>query len=173
MAIGFGISSVVTLVGSCTLALVLGWKLALVCICSVVPLLVVAGYARIKIEMGFVKDTMNIFGDSADFAAEAVGAYRTVSSLVMEEDIRSRYAEMLDSHVDRVLERTLYSSILYSASDSVSILATALCFWYGGELMAKGEYGMFQFFIVYMTVVQGSEASGIFFGLTPSKLYVQ
>lgn len=173
MTIGFAIVSVVTLVGSCVLSLVLGWKLAIVCICSVVPLLVVAGYARIKIEMGFVKDTMNIFGDSAAFAAEAVGAYRTVSSLVMEEDIRSRYEDMLNSHVKRILKRTLCCSILYSASESVTILATALCFWYGGELMAKGEYGMFQFFIVYMTVIQGSEASGNFFGLTPSKLYVQ
>ncbi|PUU78537.1 P-loop containing nucleoside triphosphate hydrolase protein [Tuber borchii] len=168
MTIGFAIVSVVTLVGSCVLSLVLGWKLAIVCICSVVPLLVIAGYARVKIEMGFVKDTMNIFGDSAAFAAEAVGAYRTVSSLVMEEDIRSRYADMLNGHVKRILKRTLYSSILYSASESLTILATALCFWYGGELMAKGEYGMFQFFIVYMTVIQGSEASGTFFGLTPN-----
>ncbi|RPA94804.1 P-loop containing nucleoside triphosphate hydrolase protein [Choiromyces venosus 120613-1] len=168
MAVGFAVMSVVTLVGSCTLSLVLGWKMAIVCICSVVPLLIVAGYVRIKIEMGFVKDTMKVFGDSAAFATEAVGAYRTVSSLVMEEDIRSRYADMLDSHVKRILKRTLYSSILYSASESLTILATALCFWYGGKLMANGEYGMFQFFIVYMTVIQGSEAAGNFFGLTPN-----
>lgn len=173
MAIGFAIMSVVTLAGSSALSLALGWKMAIVCICSVVPLLIGAGYVRIKIEMGFVKDTMKVFGDSAAFATEAVGAYRTVSSLVMEEDIRRRYADMLDNHLKRILKRTLYSSVLYSASESLTILATALCFWYGGKLMAKGEYGMFQFFIVYMTVVQGSEAAGNFFGLTPSKLYVK
>ncbi|CUS12590.1 unnamed protein product [Tuber aestivum] len=168
VTVGFGIMSVVTIAGSSALSLALGWKMAIVCICSVVPLLIAAGYVRIKIEMGFVKDTMNVFGDSAAFATEAVGAYRTVSSLVMEEDIRRRYADMLDGHVKRILKRTLYSSVLYSASESLTILATALCFWYGGKLMAKGEYGMFQFFIVYMTVVQGSEAAGSFFGLTPN-----
>ncbi|KAG0643187.1 P-loop containing nucleoside triphosphate hydrolase protein [Tuber brumale] len=168
VTIGFSIMSVVTLCGSCILSLILGWKLAIVCICSVVPLLIIAGYVRVKIEMGFVKDNMKVFGDSAAFATEAVGAYRTVSSLVMEEDIRRRYADLLSSHVKRILKRTLYSSILYSASESLTILATALCFWYGGILMAKGEYKMFQFFIVYMTVIQGSEAAGNFFGLTPN-----
>ncbi|KAG0126642.1 P-loop containing nucleoside triphosphate hydrolase protein [Tuber indicum] len=168
VTIGLSIMSVVTLLGSCILSLILGWKLAIVCICSVVPLLLIAGYLRVKIEMGFVKDNMKVFSDSAAFATEAVGAYRTVSSLVMEEDIRRRYADLLSSHVKRILKRTLYSSLLFSASESFTILATALCFWYGGILMAQGEYKMFQFFIVYMTVIQGSEVAGNLFGLTPN-----
>ncbi|CAZ83541.1 unnamed protein product [Tuber melanosporum] len=168
VTIGLSIMSVITLLGSCILSLIFGWKLAIVCICSVVPLLIISGYLRVKIEMGFVKDNMMIFGDSAAFATEAVGAYRTVSSLVMEEDIRCRYADLLSSHVKQILKRTLYSSLLFSTSESLTILATALCFWYGGILMAQGEYKMFQFFIVYMTVIQGSEAAGNFFGLTPN-----
>lgn len=168
MSAGFSILSVVNLIGSCTLAIILGWKLSVVVICATVPLLVGAGFVRIRIEMGFVKDTMEVFSDSATFATEAVGAYRTVSSLVMEEDINSRYEVLLRGHVQRVLKRTLLASIFYSASDSLTTLATALCFWYGGRLMVTSEYGLFQFFIVYMAVIQGSEAAGSFFGLTPS-----
>jgi ATP-binding cassette subfamily B (MDR/TAP) protein 1 len=168
MSTGFSILSVINLVGSCTLALILGWKLSIVCICATVPLLIAAGFVRVRIEMGFVKDTMEVFSDSAAFATEAVGAYRTVSSLVMEEDICQRYATLLDGHVKRVFKRTALASIFYSASEALTILATALCFWYGGRLMVTTEYGLFQFFIVYMAVIQGSEAAGSFFGLSPS-----
>jgi ATP-binding cassette subfamily B (MDR/TAP) protein 1 len=42
-------------------------------------------------------------------------------------------------------------------------LAFALGFWYGGTLLARGEYTMFQFFIVFSEIIFGAQSAGTVF----------
>lgn len=159
--------SFVNILGCSILSLVVGWKLGLVCIFAALPFIFFAGLVRVRIEVKFAADTAAVFAESAQFASEAVGAYRTVSSLIMEESIRERYKLLLRDQVNRSFRTTVFAAMIFSASESMNLLAAALCFWYGGRLMSTREYEPYQFFVVYMAIIQGGEAAGHFFGFTP------
>lgn len=165
---GMIISAAVTLTASCSLALAICWYLSLVVIAAAVPINFFAGFVKVKIEKRFVHDSLEVFEESSQFSTEAVGAYRTVSSLVLEKPIRNRYKQLLRKHVDRQFRRIAWSSILYSGVDSLGILTSAFTWWYGGRLMSLREINIFQFYLVYIIVLQGAEASGHLVGVAHS-----
>lgn len=41
---------------------------------------------------------------------------------------------------------------------------------YGGTLLASYEYNLMDFFIIYMAIVQGAVAAGMWFSFAPSML---
>lgn len=43
----------------------------------------------------------------------------------------------------------------------------ALGFWYGGKLIGRGEYDIFQFFVVFIAITFGSQSAGTFFSFAP------
>jgi len=61
----------------------------------------------------------------------------------------------------------LKSSVLYASSQSLNFLVLALGFWYGGSLLAKGEYDMFHFFVVFSSVIFGAQSAGSVFSFAP------
>lgn len=58
--------------------------------------------------------------------------------------------------------------IPYSLSQSAEFLVLALGFWYGSRLVASGEYTTTQFFIIFIAVVFGEQATSVFFTWTTS-----
>lgn len=158
------ITAIATMLTSCTLAVYVCWTLSLPVIAVTVPLNFFAGFIKVKIEKRFIHDSLEVFEESSQFSTEAVGAYRTVSSLVMESPIRDRYKKLLQKHVDRQFRRIAWSSIMYSVVDSLGILTSAFTWWYGGQMMSTREINIFQFYLVYMIVLQGAEASGLLVG---------
>lgn len=160
--------AIVNLIGSILIAFIYGWKLTLVGIFSAMPLILAAGYIRTRIEMQFEKDNAKVFENSSQFAAEAVGAFRTVLSLIMEESITNRYDELLKGHVKQSFHSAKFGTVVFAASDSVDLACMALTFWYGGTLLAKREYDIVKFFVVYMGVVFGAMAAGMWFSVAPN-----
>lgn len=131
MGMNLGMLSIamVSVIGCSILAIVTGWKLALACLFSAFPLIFTATVFRVRIEIQFEKATAAVFAESAQFAAEAVGAYRTVTSLTMERSIEERYRVLLSDHVKKAWKDTRVAMIFFSASESVVLLAMALAFW--------------------------------------------
>lgn len=101
-----------------------------------------------------------VFAESSKFAAESISAFRTVSSLTLEDLISKRYETLLQSHVKKAFDKSKFTSLVFAASDSVPLLCMALAFWYGGKLLSTHEYGPTAFFVVYIAVVNGAEAAG-------------
>jgi ATP-binding cassette subfamily B (MDR/TAP) protein 1 len=60
------------------------------------------------------------------------------------------------------------STIVFATSDSIELLCQALVFWYGGRLMASHEYNTIKFFVIYMAVIHGSQAAGMWFSFSPN-----
>ncbi|KAF2010286.1 P-loop containing nucleoside triphosphate hydrolase protein [Aaosphaeria arxii CBS 175.79] len=160
--------AVVNLVGSTIIAFVYGWKLSLVGLFCALPPILVAGYLRISLEMKFEKMTAAVFEDSSQFATEAVGAFRTVLSLIMEDMIGNKYQALLDDHVKKAFGKAKFGTIVFAASDSIEMACMALAFWYGGTLLASREYGIVDFFVIYMAIVQGAVAAGMWFSFAPN-----
>jgi ATP-binding cassette subfamily B (MDR/TAP) protein 1 len=135
---------------------------------SALPPLVSAGYIRIRLEFKLEEDTGKRFSSSAALAAEAVSAIRTVSSLALEKYIIDQYEERLNGVALRSTKALVWTMFWYALSQSVSFLAMALGFWYGGRLISYGEYTTTQFFTVFIAVVFSGEAAAAFFSYTTS-----
>lgn len=155
-----------TLVAAIVISLSIGWKLALVCT-STIPVLLVCGFARFWMLAQFNARAKKAYERSAGYACEATSAIRTVASLTREEDVWSRYHEQLEAQKRASTISVAKSSTLYAASQSFVFLCIALGFWYGGTLIAKYEYTLFQFFVCFSSIIFGAQSAGTIFSFAP------
>ncbi|KAH6629576.1 P-loop containing nucleoside triphosphate hydrolase protein [Boeremia exigua] len=160
--------NIVNVLSSSILAIAIGWKLGLVVVFGALPPLVSSGYVRIRLEFKLEEDTGRRFASSAALAAEAVSAIRTVSSLALENYILAQYQERLNGVALRSIKALVWTMFWYALSQSISFLAMALGFWYGGRLISYYEYTTTQFFTVFIAVIFSGEAAAAFFSYTTS-----
>ncbi|KAK1988720.1 P-loop containing nucleoside triphosphate hydrolase protein [Colletotrichum cereale] len=153
-------TAVFTILGAISIAFAFGWKLALVAFCVTMPVGILSGYFRFKYEIEFEKMNAAVFAESSTFAAESIGAFRTVSALTLEDTTCARYNTLLRDHVRHAFRKAKWTSLVFAFSDSVSMACQALIFWYGSRLLISGEYNSQAFFVCFMAVIQGAEASG-------------
>lgn len=161
-------SGIFNLIGSVAISFAFGWKLSLVGVFAILPVILIAGFLRVRLEIQFDKMNSEVFAESSQFATEAVGAFRTVISLNMEQPIINRYSNLLKGHAKEALKKAVPYTLVFAGSDSVDLACTALIFWYGGGLMASREYDQVQFFVIYMSIVQAGQAAGMFFSYAPN-----
>ncbi|KAK2058571.1 P-loop containing nucleoside triphosphate hydrolase protein [Colletotrichum caudatum] len=149
--LGLNMSSLVmavfNIIGALSIAYAFGWKLALVAMFVTMPAGLFAGYWKFKYELEFEKMNAAVFAESSRFAAEAIGAFRTVTSLTMENIIHSRYDRLLRGHVSEAYRKARWTSLLFGLADS---------------------YGLANFFVCFMAVIQGAEAAGTGFSYGPN-----
>lgn len=156
----------VNLLGALIVALILGWKLALVCI-SAVPVLILSGFLRIWVLNKFQSRSKKVYQSSASFASEAASAIRTVASFTMESVMLDSYATKLDSQRRKNLPSIVKSAFLYASSEAVQFFCMALGFWYGGTLVGHQEYTIFKFYVCFSEVIFGAQAAGRIFSYAP------
>lgn len=46
-----------------------------------------------------------------------------------------------------------------------------MVFWYGGQLVSRGQLGVQSFFLVYMAIIFGGQGAGFIFGYSSGKLH--
>ncbi|KAK2738609.1 GTPase-activating protein [Onygenales sp. PD_40] len=155
-----------TLVASMLVALAIGWKFALVCI-STVPALLATGFWRFYILAAFQTRAKKAYEGSASYACEATSAIRTVASLTREVDVADIYHSQLESQAKKSTISVAKSSVLYACSQSFMLFCVSLGFWYGGTLLGKGEYTMFQFFVIFTEITFGAQSAGTVFSFSP------
>ncbi|KAF2665836.1 P-loop containing nucleoside triphosphate hydrolase protein [Microthyrium microscopicum] len=160
MNAGMVLVSLFTVIGGLAIAYSFGWKLALVATCVTLPIGLGAGYFRIKYEIEFDEMNAAVFSESSKFAAESIGAFRTVCSFSLEDKICDRYNNLLRNHVLQAFKKARFSTLIFALADSLSLACQALIFWYGGQLLASREYNAMQFFVCFMAVIFGAESAG-------------
>lgn len=162
------VGAVFQLIGALCIAFAYGWKLALVATFVTIPVGLACAFYRFKYETQFEKMSAAVFAESSKWAAEAIGAFRCVSSLTLEDVINDRYQKLLQEHVTAAYRKARWSTAIFALSDSMSLACQALIFWYGGHLLARGEYSVTTFFVCFMAVIQGAESAGIGFSFGPN-----
>ncbi|KAL8871210.1 MAG: hypothetical protein Q9174_002912 [Haloplaca sp. 1 TL-2023] len=150
---------IVNLIASCALALASGWKFALVVIGGGLPPLLLSAYIRIRLEQRLGQEIDQRFYESASVATEAVTAIKTVSSLTMESGVLDSYAMLLANIAQTSAKSTLHTMFWAALAQSLDFLMMALGFWYGGHLLANGEYTAQQFFIIFIAVLFSGQAA--------------
>jgi ATP-binding cassette subfamily B (MDR/TAP) protein 1 len=157
---------IVNLLGALIVALILGWKLALVCI-SAVPVLILSGFLRIWVLNKFQSRSKKVYQSSASFASEAASAIRTVASFTMESVMLDAYASKLEAQLRENIPSIVKSAFLYASSEAVQFFCMALGFWYGGTLVGHHEYSIFKFYVCFSEVIFGAQAAGRIFSYAP------
>ncbi|KAI0152971.1 leptomycin B resistance protein pmd1 [Xylariaceae sp. FL1272] len=157
---------IATILGGIVLSLIIGWKLALVCTATI-PLVAGFGWIRLAMLTLFAEKMKKTHQDSAAYASEAASAIRTVASLNMEARVLKHYNVILSQRSRESIKSILSASAMYAASQSITFLAIALVFWYGGHLIAIGEYNVVQFFICFAALISGAQTAGVVFSYAP------
>ncbi|KAG9837165.1 ABC transporter, partial [Aureobasidium melanogenum] len=166
--LALALSGMFNVVGCIIISLIFSWKLGLVALCVTMPIMLSSGLWKYRHEVQFDKMNSNVFAESSQFATEAIGAMRTVSALTMENSITERYSRLLAEHVQAAHTKALWTSGLYGFVDSSGLGCQALIFWYGGRLLARGEFGFEAFFVCYMAMIQGAEAASQVLSVAPN-----
>lgn len=125
----FLLISLLSITGCIALSLYFGWKLALAALAGSMPLILAAGFFRLRYEARFEAENKKVFEGSAKFAMECVGACRTVASLGMERRILERYEALLGTQVERAWKRARWRVLVIAASDGVPLLCMAFVLW--------------------------------------------
>ncbi|KAH7113669.1 hypothetical protein B0J13DRAFT_656928, partial [Dactylonectria estremocensis] len=160
--------NIVTVLSSAILAIAYGWKLGLTLVFGALPVLVIGGYARVRLEYKFDDDTAAQFAKSSNLASEAVLGIKTVSSLALEGAVVERYSSALQGLSNEAIASLGWKMMFYALSQSASFLAMALGFWYGGRLVSTGEYSTEQFYVIFIGVIFSGESAAIFFQYSTS-----
>lgn len=155
-----------TLIGGFTLSVAVGWKLALVCSCTI-PVQLGCGLLRLKTLAVLESNARKAYESSAVYACEASAAIRTVASLTLEKHIQKAYHDILTKQRRNSLLSIMQSAVLYAASLSFNLFCSALGFWYGGREVATDHYSLFQFFVCYTAIIAGSFSAGAIFSFAP------
>ncbi|KAL9076201.1 MAG: hypothetical protein Q9157_003758 [Trypethelium eluteriae] len=171
--------SITNILGSIIISFIFGWKLALVGCLAVMPVILISGACRYKLEIDSEKMNAKVFKYSAQFATEAAGAFRTVTALTMEHTICNKYRVLLDQHVNANTKKSTWGGVVFALSDSIDLGCNALVFClmnteadvylrYGTKLIAEGGFGVIAFFVVYQASIQSAQAAAAWFAFAPN-----
>ncbi|KAM3445984.1 hypothetical protein MY3296_010104 [Beauveria thailandica] len=162
-----------TLLGSVVIAFCFAWKLAIVSLCVVVPVLLCSTYWRFRYEIEFEKMNDAVFSESSQFASESIAAFRTVASLTLEDAICARFAALCRGHVVDAYKKARWVSLLFAFSDSATMACQALIFYYGGRLLLRGEFGLTAFFACFLAIMNAGESTGQALSFGPNAAQVK
>ena len=121
--------SLLNVVGCVAIAFYFGWKLTIVTLCSSMPLIIAAAFFRIRYETQFEKMNNEVFAESAKFATESIGAFRTVSAMTLEDTIIKRYEALLQIQIRDTLWRSSWATLIFATADSIALLCMAFVLW--------------------------------------------
>jgi len=156
---------VTTLISAFIIGCAFGWKLALVC-SATVPIVLACGFLSVSLLSKFAEDTSEALLGAANQAVEAISEIKTVAILTREMKVLDGYKQSLNTLSQKSLKTNVFMSLLYALCQSMTYLCMALGFWYGGTLLARGEYSPLQFFVVFSSIIFGAKSAGVVFSFT-------
>ncbi len=131
------------------------------------PYLLCGGFLRFWVLAQFDLRAQKAYKESASYACEATAAIRTIASLTREDEVWEHYNSMLVAQTSSSLRSVLKTSLLYAASQAGMYWASALGFWYGGQLISKHEITMEAFFTCFVAIIFSAQAAGGIFSHAP------
>ena len=152
--------AIFNIIGGLIMSLVYTWKLALVSFFTVAPICVLSGYIRFRYEVQFENMNEAVFEESSQFASEAIGAFRTVTSLTLENSISDRFEKLCRGHVVSAYKKARWVSVILGFSESANLGCQALIFYHGGRLLTQGELSNMAFFVCLMAIMNAAEGFG-------------
>ena len=135
--LGTTVQLISTLVVALVIAFTATWQLSLA-VLACMPLLALAGYAQMKVMLGFNQKARKAYEQSGSVASEAVENVRTVIQINQEDAFMRDYHDAL-AEPNRSSMRTAHiGGASFAFSEAVNMLVNAMAFYYGAELVTWG-----------------------------------
>lgn len=129
VALGTIFTVATSVFGGIILAHVVAWKIAVVLL-SAVPVMVAAGYIRLRVLSLSESRHRSAYNDAAAIAAEACRSMRTVASLGRERAVLQEYKDAMEKPYRSGLRFTMISNTLLAFSFSITYFVYALAYWW-------------------------------------------
>lgn len=166
VAIGTIFTVCVSIIGGVVLAHVVAWKIAVVLLAAV-PVMVMAGYVRLRVLALAESRHRSAYNDAASIAAEACRGIRTIASLGRERGVSRSFNEAVKEPYTKGIRFTLLSNTLLALSFSITYFVYALAYWWGARQVRNGTYDQLDFFIVLPALLFSAQSAGQIFSLSP------
>ncbi|CAG9951895.1 unnamed protein product [Clonostachys rosea f. rosea IK726] len=170
---GFSGSTIGTLFAVCVNVLVaiilshiIAWKIALVCL-VVIPIILGAGFMQLHQLARYQERHTEAFSTATSVATEAVQSIRTVAALSLENQFMDSYNHLLAKPRKEMVRASASANIWLAINHTTSTFLNALAYWWGTQLMMKGEYTQTQFLIIFIAMLTASKIWGSMFTLAP------
>jgi ABC-type multidrug transport system fused ATPase/permease subunit len=107
------------------------------------------------------------FAKSVSITVEAVNSMKTIATLSLEHEVMGTYSRVLKASKNDIVGASLYTNVWLALSISTGFFVYAFAYWWGGQLITKGEYTQQQFFIVVIAMLVSAQLWGQMFTLAP------
>ncbi|EEY16321.1 multidrug resistance protein [Verticillium alfalfae VaMs.102] len=107
------------------------------------------------------------FADATAVAVEAVHSIRTIAALSLEGEIMGSYTRLLRGPQKMIFRSSASTNIWLAMQHSMGTLIYCLSYWWGSQLIMRGEYSQTQFFIILIAMLVSAQLWGTMFSLAP------
>lgn len=164
--LGVTFAVAVNLVSGIVLAHIVAWKIAVVLL-ACVPVLLMSGFLRIRVQAKFAARHAKAFADSVSIAIEAVDSIRIISAFSLQVDAANTFLRSLAGPYKATLKSIFFGNFYLALSFSIGNCVYALAYWWGAKQTSNGTYSQTQFFIVLTALLFAAQSSGQIFSLAP------
>lgn len=145
---------------------IIAWKIAIVCL-TMVPILLGTGIMQLRALSRYEERHAQAFAKSISITIEAVNSMKTISTLSLEHELMGTYRRVLSASQKDILGASIFTNVWLAMSTSTGFFVYAFAYWWGSQLIMKGEYNQQQFFIVLVSMLVSASLWGQMFTLAP------
>ncbi|EPZ35336.1 ABC transporter domain-containing protein [Rozella allomycis CSF55] len=153
------LASMATFVGGFIVAFTEGWQLTLI-LCCVLPLMGLTGAIMAKFLSKATTNTQDAFGKASALAEEVFSAIRTVTSFNGQTSEVKRYDACLNEALKHKTKQANIQGVGVGFITLFLFSTYSLAFWYGSQLIEKGEYDGGKFITVFFAFMMGAFSIG-------------
>ncbi|KAK1978939.1 ABC transporter [Colletotrichum cereale] len=170
---GFSGSTIGTVFAICVnvlaaviLSHIIAWKIALVCLVTI-PILLGSGFMQLRMLARYEERHSAAFSTATSVATEAVQSIKTVAALSLESQVMDNYARLLAPPQKQMVRASASTNIWLAISNVTGTFVNALAYWWGTQLIMRGEYTQTQFLIILVAMLISAQLWGTMFALAP------
>uniref|UniRef100_S4R996 Uncharacterized protein n=1 Tax=Petromyzon marinus TaxID=7757 RepID=S4R996_PETMA len=149
------------------IALLVGWKLALLML-AFMPFMVGAGLVQSVLQGSEATTIKRAYEQASKISTEAVQNIRTVASLCLEEKFSGMFEQCLLEPYRVIKRRGYLFSVTFGFTQGILCFAYAAVFRLGGFLVAQGELTFQDVYKVFGAIIFGALAVGQAMAMAPN-----
>lgn len=145
---------------------IFAWKIALVCL-TTLPILLGTGFMQLRMLARYEERHQNAFTQATSLATEAIESIRTVAVLSLEHEYMESFRRLLAPPRKEVVRASATTNIFLAVAYSTGTFINALAYWWGSQLIMKGEYTQRDFLIILVAMLVSAQLWSGMFVLAP------
>ncbi|RGP67283.1 hypothetical protein FLONG3_8574 [Fusarium longipes] len=145
---------------------IFAWKIALVCLVTL-PILLGSGFMQLRMLARYEERHQAAFSTATALATEAIQSIRTVAVLSLENEYMEGFSRLLKPPRKQVVWASVTTNIWLAISYTTGTFINALAYWWGSQLIMKGEYTQRDFLIILVAMLTSAQLWSGMFSLAP------